>query len=152
MRLNHQMWGVKLQFRILAKVLIYFDGRATGVTFHIQEKSVTNLLKRKSGHFLVYPLKVSDLKHWEAFSFPVVVIIWDIKQKEGRWGLVKDLISQLDQNRPRWRTQSKVNVQIPWANTTEDAGLNQLKASIGRHVYNTFANFWQSTSRPYIWR
>lgn len=116
-------------------VHIYFDGRATGVTFHIQEKSVTNLLKRKSGNFLVYSLKVSDLEHWEAFSLPVVVIIWDVKRKEGRWGLVKDLIPQLDQYRPKWRTQTTVSVRIPWANTTDDAGLDQLKASIGHHVY-----------------
>ena len=69
-------------------VHIYFAGQATGVTFHLQEKSVTNLEQRRKGGVIVYPFKVSDLIHWEGFSQPVVLVVWDIYLREGRWVVV----------------------------------------------------------------
>jgi hypothetical protein len=52
------------------QVQIYFDGQATGVTFHTQLKSVTDLEKRKKkrSNFLPYPFKVKDLIHWARFD------------------------------------------------------------------------------------
>lgn len=121
-------------------VHIYFHGRATGVTFHVQEKSVTNLHERRKGDHLAYDFRVKDLKHWEAFSLPVVLIVWDIKLREGRWALLDAVISELDQRRPQWRfNKSKARVHIPWNNTTDDAGLMQLRQSIGWHFYPLIA-------------
>ena len=117
-------------------VHIYFQGRATGVTFHVQLKSVTNLTERRQGDYLVYDFEVKDLKHWADFSMPVALVIWDVKLREGRWALVDAVIRDLDQRRPQWRTnKSKVRVHIPWANTTDNAGFVQLKQSIGRYFY-----------------
>lgn len=118
-------------------VEVYHEGKNTGVTFYIQEKSITNLEKRRTkDNRLVYTLKVDDLKHWENFSLPVVIVIWDINLREGKWGLVKELISQLDQNNPKWRKNKKVvQVYLPWANETGNEGLKQLKAKIGKQVY-----------------
>jgi len=71
-------------------VEIYHEGKNTGVTFYIQEKSVTNLEKRRTkDNRLVYTLKVKDLKHWEDFSLPVVIVIWDVKLREGNGDLLK---------------------------------------------------------------
>ncbi len=117
-------------------VHIYFQGRATGVTFHIQEKSVANLHERRKGNHLVYDFEVKDLKHWETFSLPVALVIWDVRLREGRWALIDTVIADLDQQRPKWRkNKSKARVYIPWKNTTDDAGLIRLKQAIGRHVY-----------------
>lgn len=117
-------------------VEIYNEGQNTGVTFYIQEKSVTNIEERKNkDNHLVYRLKVKDLKHWEGFSLPVVVVIWDINLRMGKWSFAKDLISRLDQNNPKWRTKTDVQVYIPWNNETTDGGLKRLKVEIGRHVY-----------------
>jgi predicted nucleotidyltransferase len=121
-------------------VHIYLDGRATGVTFHVQEKSVTNLHERRKGDFLVYDFEVKDLKHWENFSLPVVLVVWDIELREGRWVLIDDAISELDQRRPNWRdNKSKASVYIPWSNTTDDAGFKWLKYSILPKVYPLIA-------------
>jgi predicted nucleotidyltransferase len=118
-------------------VHLYFQGQATGIIFHIQLKSITNLNERRRGDYLVYDdFEVKDLKHWEAFSQPVVLVVWDVKLREGRWALVDDTIKDLDERRPTWRTnKSKVRVYIPWQNTTDDAGLIRLKQSIGRYFY-----------------
>jgi len=117
-------------------VHIYFEGCATGVTFHVQEKSVTNLKERQKGDFLVYDFEVKDLKHWEAFHQPVVLVIWDTKQREGRWALLSSVISELDRRRPKWRTnKSKTRARIPWDNTTDDTGLMWLQQSIGWYLY-----------------
>ncbi|MBI5822604.1 MAG: DUF4365 domain-containing protein [Chloroflexi bacterium] len=116
---------------------IYHDGQNTGVNFYIQEKSVTNLASRKTkDDYLVYPLKVKDLKHWKSFSLPVALVIWDVILREGRWCLVKDMISYLDQNNPKWRkNKSDVQVYVPWKNNTSDEGLRRLKVEIGKQVY-----------------
>lgn len=121
-------------------VHIYLQGRATGVTFHLQLKSVTNLNKRRKGDYLVYDFEVKDLKHWEAFSLPVVLMVWDIELREGRWALVDEVISDLDQRRPNWRDKkSKVRVYIPWDTKTDDTGLVKLKQKIGRQLYSNIA-------------
>jgi predicted nucleotidyltransferase len=121
-------------------VHIYLDGRATGVTFHVQEKSVTNLHERRKGDFLVYDFEVKDLKHWESFSLPVVLVVWDIELRKGRWALIDDVISDLDQRRPNWReNKSKASVYIPWDNTTDDAGLIKLKQGIGHRLFPIIA-------------
>lgn len=118
-------------------VEIYHDGQNAGVTFYIQEKSVTNLYTRKTkDNRLVYNLKVKDLKHWEGFSLPVVIFIWDINLREGKWTLVKSLISSLDKDNPKWRkNKSDVQVYVPWENGTDFEGLKKLKIEIGRQVY-----------------
>lgn len=119
---------------------IYIGGRATGVTFHAQAKSITNLAKRKKGNYLTYRLELKDLKHWSEFSTPVVIIIWDIKLREGRWAIVSDIVVQLDKDRPNWRTnKAKVNVRIPWENTLDDIGLTKLKQMIGQRLYPLIA-------------
>jgi hypothetical protein len=115
---------------------IYLDGRATGVTFHVQAKSVTNISERKRGDVLLYTFKPNDLKHWEGFSTPVVLTVWDIILREGRWTLVVDVIAALDKDRPRWReNKTGVTVRIPWDNTFADQSLIRLKQVIGRHFY-----------------
>jgi predicted nucleotidyltransferase len=121
-------------------VHIYFQGQATGVTFHTQQKSVTNLNQRRKGDYLIYDFKVKDLKHWEEFSLPVVLIVWDTKLREGRWALLSTVLSELDQKRPKWRTnKSKARVYIPWNNTTDDTGLVWLRQSIGDSMYPLIA-------------
>lgn len=118
-------------------VHIYYQGRATGVTFHVQLKSITNLHERRKGDFLVYDgIKVKDLKHWEGFSQPMVLVVWDIELREGRWALVEDVIAELDRQRPKWReNKTKARVQLPWDNTTDDTGLIKLKQAIGWQFY-----------------
>lgn len=73
-------------------VSVFFKGRATGVPFYIQEKSVTDMHERRVGNHLPYSLKVKDLLHWENFVNPVVLIVWDIKLQEGRWVILNNEI------------------------------------------------------------
>jgi len=119
---------------------IYIGGRATGVSFYAQAKSVTNLLQRRKNNKLVYTLKPKDLKHWETFVLPVVVIVWDTKRREGCWALISKLISQLNKDRPNWRNNTTgVSVSIPWENTLDDVGLVSLKQAVGQHFYPLIA-------------
>jgi hypothetical protein len=81
-------------------------------------------------------LKLKDLKHGEKFSLPVVLVVWDVNIRQGRWYTIKELISSLNQNNPNWRKNKRdVQVYIPWENGTDNDGLRQLKAKIGKHVY-----------------
>lgn len=121
-------------------VHVYLENRATGVVFHVQEKSVTNLYDRRnaSGDELIYRFEVKDLKHWEAFDPPIVVLlVWDIELREGRWVFVDTAIADLDKRLPNWRNnETKTSVHIPWVNSTDDAGLTKLKQQIGHRWYS----------------
>ena len=115
---------------------IYIDGRATGASFFVQAKSVTSISKLHKDANLVYSIPVKDIKHWGTFVSPVVLIVWDINQRDGRWALISDIIPELDKNRPNWRNnKTKVRVKIPWINTLSDKGLIQLKQTIGIQFY-----------------
>jgi hypothetical protein len=116
-------------------VHIYFDGRATGVPFYIQEKSIVNINERRIGDLLPYKLKVKDLIHWERFSHPVVLIVWDIIVKEGRWLILNNEIPNLDKKNPKWRSQGTAFVYLPWKNKTDDKGLISLRHEIGQFLW-----------------
>ncbi len=116
-------------------VHIYHEGRATGVNFFVQLKSVTNLNGRRKGDFLTYSFEVKDLLHWEQFTLPVVLIIWDVKLREGRWALVDDVIKQLDEASSSWRQQQTKTVRISWHNSTNNDDLKRLKEKIGQFLY-----------------
>ncbi|MFP4438423.1 MAG: DUF4365 domain-containing protein [Chloroflexaceae bacterium] len=121
-------------------VHIYFEGRATGVMFHVQEKSVTNLHERRKDDHLVYKnIAVKDVIHWEACSLPVVLIVWDVTLREGRWALMNDVIADLDQRLTDWRDKQAVRVRLPWRNRTDDAGLVQLRQQVGQCLFPLIA-------------
>ncbi|HER45472.1 MAG TPA: DUF4365 domain-containing protein, partial [Thermoplasmatales archaeon] len=124
-------------------VHVYLGGQATGVTFHIQEKSVSNLYDRRtaSGDTLIYKFESKDLKHWETFDSPIVVlIVWDIELREGRWIFIDSAISDLDKRLPNWRNnKTRTSVHIPWENTTDDVGLTKLKQHVGHRWYPMIA-------------
>jgi hypothetical protein len=119
---------------------VYFDGIAAGVTFYVQLKSITNLDQRKKGDSLPYRFATKDLEHWQPFLLPVVLIVWDVNRKEGRWVLADSAISDLDKRFPRWRTQKTATIYLPWINTTDRSGLLHLKAAIGRRLYPIISN------------
>jgi hypothetical protein len=119
-------------------VQVYFEGRATGTSFFVQEKSVVNLHERQKDKFLPYSFEVKDLKHWETFVQPVILVIWDIKLREGRWALwngVNGVIKYTDQKRPNWHNQKNTLVYIPSENKTDDIGLEKLRHTIGKFMF-----------------
>lgn len=113
---------------------IYFDGRATGVLCHIQAKSITNLQERKRQDYLPYRFEVKDLSHWSQFALPVILLIWDTQQQEGRWVIAKEAIFQLEKKNPNWHAKKTATIRIPWNNTTDDLGLKQLRQAIGHQL------------------
>ncbi len=103
----------------------------------MQLKSVTNLTDRQRGNYLSFSVKVKDLLHWEAFALPVVLMVWDVGLRTGRWILVHEAIADLDKRHPTWRTKNKVTVtvRIPWENDPGDQGLFRLQREIGQRLY-----------------
>src|SRR5258706_6223948 len=111
-------------------VHIYFEGKATGASFYVQEKSIVNLDARRKGDFLPYSFEVKDLLHWEKFVQPVILLVWDIKLRQGRWTLLKDAIKEIDQKHPKWRWQKETRIYIPCENTTDNNGMQKLRYQI----------------------
>ncbi len=115
-------------------VHVYLDGRATGISFYVQLKSVARFNSLRRAGSITYRIKVKDLLHWEGFSLPVALVVWDITNREGRWSLIDDLIKNLDQIRQSWRTSKTVSVNIPWGNSTDDQGLRSLQHNIAARL------------------
>lgn len=116
-------------------VHIYYKGRATGVIFHLQLKSVTNLAKQQRDDYLPYPFEVKDITHWEGFASPAVLMVWDVTLRTGRWTVLQESIADLDNRHSTWRTQDTITVRIPWVNDTTDQGLHKLQQEIGQRLY-----------------
>jgi hypothetical protein len=116
-------------------VHVYFQGRATGVSFYVQEKSVVNLQERQKNGHVPYDFKVKDLKHWSQFIQPVVLIVWDVKLREGRWVLLSEAIKYIEQKRSKWRKLQNTRLYIPWDNRTDNEGLLRLQRQIGNSMF-----------------
>jgi hypothetical protein len=94
-------------------------GVSTGCSFKCQLKSTSNWHKHVHSRHpeqLKYPLKTKDLKHWHEAHIPVVVVIWDVKERLGYWQDVPTIIEELSATKPHWWRQDKVPVAIPLRN------------------------------------
>lgn len=116
-------------------VHILNNGRATGIGFHVQVKSTNNLHASVKKQYLPYAFKTKDLTHWEEFGLPVVLVVWDVENREGRWILVEEAVAQLDKCQPDWRSgRKRPTVRIPTTNTLSNSGLEKLRQEIGVSV------------------
>lgn len=120
-------------------VRILTNSQPVGIPFYAQLKSVIDLLDRKKGNSLVYRLEVADLLRWESSSVPVVLFVWDIILREGKWATIRSLIQLLDKRNPQWRKQKTITVHLPWGNTTADEGLRLLRTEVGHMLYPLIA-------------
>lgn len=121
-------------------VRILTNHQPVGIPFYAQLKSVSDLLDRKKGDSLVYRLEVVDLLRWENSSVPVVLFVWDVNQRDGRWVTIKSLVDQIDKRKRPWRNQKTITVYLPWDNTTSDRSLRELRMEIGHLLYPLIAN------------
>lgn len=131
---------------------IYEDGNSTGLTFLLQCKSTTDLASltlKRDPDTLSYDFEVADLVHWSISTSPVVAMLWDVRQQEGRWLLVADAIRQLDARSNRWRHRASAAVHIPASNGTDDRGLTRLRRSVADHYLPLVARQHQTiTIKP----
>jgi hypothetical protein len=69
----------------------------------------------------------------------VVLVVWDVDLRDGRWAILQDVIKDFDKHNPNWRTQKNKTIHIPWQNTTDDQGLVSLRQAVGRRLYPIIA-------------
>lgn len=136
-------------------VRIYDSGDTTGLSFYVQLKSTADSGKRghKKTRTLGYPLEVKDLEHWEKQATLVVLVLWDVKRREGWWQSIPALIEALDTAGEGWRNKQTATVTVPLANTTDAAGLASLRRIIAdynavlasRSMPNDFSLVFETT-------
>lgn len=124
-------------------VSIYDDGVSTGLSFHVQLKSVADLSTKAptSASNIHYSLDVKDLLHWEDASPPVVLIVWDVEKSDGYWRDIPSILDELDtldrkkgtkapsveQRASGWRSQKTKTVSIPIECTLDESGRQALR-------------------------
>jgi len=119
---------------------VYFKGIATGVSFYLQLKSISNKTKRQSKSHIKYRFKIKDLLHWESFAIPVLLMVWNVDVRKGWWVFADNAVRNLDANRPNWRKNiSSTTVELPISNNSDDEGFKKIKESIGRSVFPLIA-------------
>ena len=114
-------------------VQVYDDGHFTGLTFCLQAKSTGRMSahrRKTSSGEVQYRFDVKDLKHWEVSATPVILMLWDVQSRSGRWVELRSAIVNLDSNTPNWRMQRTATVVFPSTNTTNRKGQALLRGAI----------------------
>jgi len=65
----------------------------------------------------------------------VVLMVWDVKKREGFWETVPKIVEALDKKGKEWReTEGTVVVDVPLKNGTDDEGTRRLRIEIGNYI------------------
>ncbi len=107
--------------------LIDDQGQASGISFYVQLKG-TEKTKIKND-FIALSLKKSTLNLYSRHLFPTFIIIIDVINKQGYWHNSFDLIDELDQINPFWRSEPEktATIYIPINQDFSDPELIKLK-------------------------
>jgi hypothetical protein len=152
-------WAVDSFGRDLGEDLIvriyHADEKPTGLTFYVQLKSTPDLSSHalQNGDFS-YEFEIGKMLDWSRSPVPVCLVLWDVTQLGGRWVMVSDATTALDEaekfskrraNAKPWRSRpprSKVSVLLPQQNDFSAEGFMKLKAK----SLQTFAPVLEKTS------
>lgn len=120
---------------------IYDGERYRGLNFFVQLKSVDGIADRTTeGQSVSYSIDVAHLKRWDGPNPPVVIVIWDVSQREGYWASVESALKELNESNPRWASQESATVHVPLQNRMDDVGLSRIRDTILRHSEASIAN------------
>lgn len=113
-------------------VQIFDDGHTTGLSFTMQLKSTPDITSHAlaSKPVFSYPFEIKDLEHWEDQSPPVVLVLWDVTNRNSAWIDVPAAIKGLDRRQPGWRNRDTAKVHLPTVNRTDVAGQQALRRRI----------------------
>lgn len=90
--------------------LIDDQGQASGISFYVQLKG-TEKTKIKND-FIALSLKKSTLNLYSRHLYPTFIIIIDVINQQGYWHNSFDLIDELDQRNPFWRSEPEITATI----------------------------------------
>lgn len=112
--------------------LLNEQNQATGVLFNVQLKGVS--LLTHGGPHLPVSLKKTTLTLLSRQLCPSFIVLIDTKNQEGYWQNTFDLVEDLDQTNPFWKTDpaESVTVRIP---RSQDFSASQL-ATLTEYVLN----------------
>lgn len=109
-------------------VRIYDKGVSTGISFYVQLKSTDNIEKyRLRTGDISYPFQVKDLEHWSSQAITVILIVWDINQRQGWWIWINNAIKWLNENNSDWLKNETVNVHLSSKNKVAYDGLREIR-------------------------
>lgn len=116
-------------------IKIFRDGIPSGISFQVQLKSTKNINKllTKDGN-IHYRLDVDDLEHWDVEWPPVTLVIWDISSGKGWYIHIDEIIKYLDDHRPKWRGQGTTTAYIPFTNTLDKKGLQEIDTYLTQKI------------------
>ena len=118
-------------------VRIFDNGKDSGLAFYIQLKSTSNVKSKllKSGN-ISFPFEVKDIEHWRYKAIPVLLLIWDVNEKQGWYAWVDDVLKQLGNNE-NWEQQEKVNVHFQKSNQLDDDQLLLIRYKLANIFVST---------------
>lgn len=85
-------------------------GQTSGISFYVQLKG-TEKTKTKN-YFIALSLNKSTLNLYSRHLYPTFIIIIDVINQQGYWHNSFDLIDELDQRNPSWRSEPEKTATI----------------------------------------
>ena len=102
-------------------------GQTSGISFYVQLKG-TEKTKIKN-YFIALSLNKSTLNLYSRHLYPTFIIIIDVINQQGYWHNSFDLIDELDQRNPSWRSEPEktATIYIPLKQNFSFPELTKLK-------------------------
>lgn len=107
---------------------IYNDGVSSGLSFQVQLKSTSNIMRYKNkDDTFRYSFDTDDLKHWFQQMNTVYIVLWDINIRQGWFIPIDVAIKHLNTTSPRWHSQKTATVHFSLKQLMDKQGLDQIK-------------------------
>lgn len=116
-------------------IRIFKQGNPTGHDFYVQLKGTDDVQQyalKKQDHFS-YSVDVDNLQQWKGYTWPVIFVLWDIKQNIGYWLHMQPFIEQSVESDPSWlmnprgAKKSKRKIHIPCKQAIRDQDVDLLR-------------------------
>lgn len=80
------------------------NGTLTGSDFYLQLKGTPDIeqYKLSNSKNFSYPISLANLRQWHRFTYPVIVILWDIDNRVGYWLHIQPFIEDRLESNPDW--------------------------------------------------
>jgi len=103
--------------------LIDDRGQTSGISFNVQLKGTENAIIKKGSISL--SLKKSTLNLYSRHLYPTFIMMIDVTNEQGYWHNSFDMVDELDQRSPFWRSKPEKTVTI-YISINQDFSVSEL--------------------------
>lgn len=110
---------IDLDYGLDREIEIVDDEDVTGKKILVQLKGSQSF--ELTDKVIKFPLETEKLEYYSKSDLPVLLVLVDLKTETSYWLFVHEYIEKLSAEKPSWRQQETVTLEIPIVNTWHDS-------------------------------